>query len=98
MLSDRKSLQQELHRLRIEEKLDTQNNEVTAGIAHLDARITNRQELKVAQASIVARRQSLDARTDCALPLRRFLDELPPADHPWSEMDDIQDILTLNEM
>lgn len=92
------SLQQELLRLRLEDSAKVQTEVLRADIAHVDARISDKTQRKIEEMSIVARRQSLDTRTDCGLPLRRFFEESPPLDHPWSEFGDVQDILTQDGM
>jgi hypothetical protein len=54
--------------------------------------------MKIENASHRPQKGSIFGGTDCGLPLRRYLEQLPPVDHPWSGVGDIEDILSLKTL
>lgn len=89
--------------------IQTGNSELGAQIASgndalrqdfrtLQQNIVKQKENKIDAASITGRRGSMFNGTDVNFPLHRFLEELPPEDHPWARMSEPGDVLSLRSL
>jgi hypothetical protein len=76
-------------------QIDVGNDALRRDFQNLQSHIAKEKQNKIDNASITGRRWSRSNVTDVNFSLKRYLDELPPEDHPWASMSEPEDVISL---
>lgn len=79
-------------------QIEAGNDALRQDFRNLQTNIAKEKEHKLDAASTIGRRGSRSNATDVNFPLSRYLEELPPEDHPWAQMSEPGDVLSLRSL
>jgi hypothetical protein len=79
-------------------QIESGNDAIRYDLSNLQQDIRIRKERKVDLASTGGQHGSLFNGTDAGIPLRRYLEDLPPMSHPWAGASEIGEILSLQSL
>lgn len=82
----------------LSKQIESGNDAIRGDISNLQQDIRYRKERKVDLASVGGEHGSRFNGTDAGIPLRRYLEDLPPMSHPWAGANEIGDILSLRSL
>ena len=82
----------------LSKQIESGNDAIRNDISNLQQNIRNGKERKIDLASTRGELGSLFNGTDAGIPLRRYLEDLPPMSHPWAGASDIGEILSLRSL
>jgi hypothetical protein len=76
-------------------QIEAGNDALRRDFQNLQSHIAKEKQTKIDNASITGRRWSRSNVTDVNFSLKRYLEELPPEDHPWPSMSEPGDVFSL---
>jgi len=76
-------------------QIEAGNDALRREFQNLQSHIAKQKQTKIDNASITGRRWSQSNVTDVNFSLKRYLEELPPEDHPWPSMSEPGDVFSL---
>ena len=82
----------------LSEQIESGNEAIRNDLSTLQQDLRVRKERKLDLASTGGDHGSLFNGTDAGIPLRRYIEDLPPLSHPWAGASDIGEILSLRSL
>jgi hypothetical protein len=82
----------------LSKQIESGNDAIRNDLSNLQQDIRTRKDRKLDLASTGGDHGSLFNGTDAGIPLRRYLEDLPPLSHPWAGASEIGEILSLRSL